>query len=144
MSRFLLDVNVVIALIDRDHVHHETAQDWFGTVGHRAWATCPIVQNGVVRIIGSARYPGGMGPPARIVALMSRFCALPAHEFWADDISLLDAEHVLADRLLDAGQVTDTYLLALAVKRGGKLATFDRRLVADAVPGGRKHLELIA
>ena len=144
MSRFLLDVNVLIALIDRDHVHHDAAQDWYAATGHRAWATCPIVQNGMIRIVGSPRYPGSVGPTAQIVALLARFCALPAHEFWADDISLVDGAHVRADRLLDAGQVTDTYLLALAARRGGKLATFDRRLVAVAVPGGRQHLELIA
>lgn len=143
MSRCLLDVNVLIALIDRDHVHHDSAQSWFGATGHAAWSTCPITQNGVIRIVGGSRYPGDMGPPARIVALLARFCALPGHEFWPDDISLLDPTRISSDRLLGQGQVTDSYLLALAVAHGGKLATFDRKLVTDAVPGGRRHIEVL-
>lgn len=74
---------------------------------------------------------------------MAGLCALPRHEFWPDDVSLLDEARFDHSRLLDSGQVTDSYLLALAVARGGMLATFDRRLVADAVRGGRSALYLI-
>jgi hypothetical protein len=74
---------------------------------------------------------------------MRRLCALPQHIFWPDDISLLDANRLNATRLLTSAQVTDSYLLALARAHAGKLATFDRRLIADAVPNGARSLHLI-
>jgi len=144
VTRFLLDVNVLIALIDPSHTQHETAHEWFAAHGHTAWATCPLTQNGVLRIVGHARYPNSPGTPAAVVTLMTALCKLPGHVFWPDDISLLDDERIDASRLLSSGQVTDSYLLALACNRGGRLASFDRRLVVDAVRGGALALHLIA
>lgn len=141
---FLLDVNVLIALIDPGHVQHDTAHEWFSARGKHAWATCPLTQNGVLRIVGQARYPNSPGTPAAVRDLMATFVALPGHTFWSDEVSLLDDSKIDATRLLTSAQVTDTYLLALAVARKGRLATFDRRLVADAVRGGSKALHLIA
>ncbi|BCQ29093.1 PIN domain-containing protein (plasmid) [Caballeronia sp. NK8] len=140
---YLLDVNVLIALLDAGHVQHEAAHAWFGQVGHAAWATCPLTENGVLRIIGNPRYPNTLETPAAVAPLVAQLHTHPCHEFWADDVSLLDAQHVDASRILATDQVTDTYLLALARAHGGTLATFDRRLVADAVPAGARHLELI-
>jgi predicted nucleic acid-binding protein len=68
---------------------------------------------------------------------------LPGHEFWPDDITLRDAERVARSRLLDSSQVTDSYLLALAKAHGGKLATFDQRLVTDAVVNGAQALHVV-
>ena len=141
---FLLDVNVLVALIDPAHVQHDTAHDWFAKHGKKAWATCPLTENGVVRIVGHPRYPNSPGTPAAVAQIMAGLCALPAHVFWPDDISLLDTQKLDASRLLSSSQVTDSYLLALACTHGGKLATFDRRLVTDAVRGGAKCLHLIA
>lgn len=143
-STFLLDVNVLIALIDPVHSYHATAHAWFGSTGKAAWATCPITQNGLLRIVGHARYPQRPGSPAKIAALLSRFCAGPNHHFWFDDTSVLDPKVVDVSHLLTSGQITDTYLLALAVKHGGKLATFDKRLVTDAVRGGNAAMHLIS
>ena len=139
----LLDVNVLIALIDPAHVHHDAAHDWFAKQGKKSWATCPLTENGVMRVVGHARYPNSPGTPAAVAELMSGLCALPGHVFWPDDISLLDAKKLDASRLLSSAQVTDSYLLALACAHGGKLATFDRRLVVDAVRGGATGLHLI-
>jgi toxin-antitoxin system PIN domain toxin len=143
VSAFLLDVNVLVALIDPVHVQHDAAHNWFAHHGAPAWATCPLTENGVVRIVSHPRYPGSPGPPAAIAALISRFCALPGHVFWPDDISLLDSRRIDSSRLLGHGQVTDSYLLALAHAHGGKLATFDRRLVTSAVRGGTGSLHVI-
>jgi hypothetical protein len=143
VTTFLLDVNVLVALIDPAHVQHEPAHSWFVSEGHENWATCPLTENGVVRIVSHPRYPGAPGTPAAIAAIVARFCALPGHTFWPDDISLLDEKRIDPSRLLSHGQVTDTYLLALAHAHGGKLATFDRRLVATAVHGGRESLHII-
>jgi len=140
---FLLDVNVLVALIDPAHVQHDAAHDWFAKHGKKAWATCPLTQNGVMRIVGNARYPNSPGTPAAVAQIMLGLCALPGHVFWPDDISLLDAKKLDVSRILSSAQVTDSYLLALACAHGGKLATFDRRLVTDAVRGGAKGLHLI-
>jgi uncharacterized protein len=140
---FLLDVNVLIALIDPAHVHHDPAHEWFADHGRRAWATCPLTENGVLRIVGHARYPNSPGTPAAVAKVMVGLRALPGHAFWPDDISLLDTEKLDTTRLLSSGQVTDSYLLALACGHGGQLATFDRRLVTDAVRNGTQSLHLI-
>lgn len=142
MTPYLLDVNVLIALFDPAHVHHDPAHEWFADIGRSSWATCPITENGAIRIISSARYPNSPGTPAAVVALLAGLRAVPGHIFWPDDISLMD-NSIDPSRLLNAGQVTDTYLLALAQAHQGKLATFDRRLVTDAVRDGRNCLHVI-
>lgn len=143
MSRFLLDVNVLIALIDPAHVGHDRAHSWFASEGSRAWATCPMTENGVLRIVGHPRYPNSPGTPAAVAELMAGLLALPGHKFWPDDVTLFDGRHIQCARLLDSSQVTDSYLLALASVHGGKLATFDRRLVAVAVVNGAEAIHLI-
>lgn len=143
MIRFLLDINVLIALIDPAHVQHDTAHMWFEAKGQKAWATCPLTENGVVRIVGHARYPNFPGSPAAVAELLASFRQLPGHEFWPDDVSLFDREHVNTTRLLDSAHVTDSYLLALARAHNGQLASFDQRLVTDAVTDGRQALHLI-
>ncbi len=143
MTTYLLDVNVLIALIDPAHVQHDAAHDWFAKQGQKSWATCPLTENGVMRIVGHARYPNSPGTPAAVAQLMTGLCALPGHVFWPGDISLLDSKKLDVSRLLSSSQVTDSYLLALAIAHDGKLATFDRRLVVDAVCGGANGLHLI-
>lgn len=143
MTRFLLDVNVLIALMDPAHVQHDRAHEWFGRFGKRAWASCPLTENGVLRIVGHARYPNSPGTPAAVAELMATFLAHPGHAFWPDAFTLLDRQRVDAARLLDSAQVADSYLLALAASHGGKLATFDRQLVADAVMNGPQSLHII-
>lgn len=140
---FLLDVNVLIALIDQSHINHSPALTWFDTMGHRSWATCPITENGVVRIVGSSSYVNSPGTPAAVAELMREFVSLPGHIFWPDDISLLDSTKLDISSLLTSAQVTDSYLLALARAHGGQLATLDRRLISEAVADGFLHLTLI-
>jgi toxin-antitoxin system PIN domain toxin len=144
--RFLLDVNVVIALIDPNHLHHDIAHEWFARVGAATWATCPIVENGVIRILGNPNYPLGdaSGSPAKVAAILGSLRDAPGHVFWPDDMSLLDTDLIALDTILSSRHVTDTYLLALAVKHGGQLATFDRRLTTSAVKSGAQALHVIA
>ena len=143
MSRFLLDINVLIALIDPGHVQHDRAHVWFAAKGQKAWATCPLTENGVLRVVGHPRYPNSPGSPAAVAELLFTFRKLPGHVFWSDDLSLFDREHVNAARLLGSAHVTDTYLLALARMHHGQLATFDQNIVTDAVIDGPKVLHLI-
>ena len=140
---FLLDVSVLIALIDRTHVHHPSAVDWFDSLGQDLWATCPITENGLVRILGSRRYRNSPGNPAIVGKLLNELVALPGHVFWADDVSLRDSTKFDFSRLQTASQVTDSYLLALAQAHGGKLATLDQKLIVNAVIGGAECVEVI-
>ena len=139
---FLLDVNVVIALIDPTHAGHDAAHRWFEDEGHVAWATCPLTENGVIRIVGHPKYPNSPGSPAAVAVIVSRLRALSGHVFWPDDISLLDSVRIEIGRLLSHKQVTDNYPLALAVTHGGQLASFDKRLTPAAVPRGQDCLYL--
>ena len=139
----LLDVNVLIALVDPDHVQHETAHDWFTASGGESWATCPMTENALLRILGHPRYPNSLGTPAAVVPHLSALRRSSGHVFWPDDVGLLDAKLVRADKLSTHAQVADTYLLALAAAHRGKLATFDRRLVTTAVVGGPQSLAVI-
>lgn len=143
MNVFLLDVNVLVALADPAHVQHDTAHAWFGTEGVPAFATCPLTENGLLRIVGHPRYPSSPGTPAAVAPTLAALRALPGHHFWPDDISLMDSQRVDMTRLLSHAQVTDSYLLALALAHGGQLATLDRRLVVDAVTGGAAALRQI-
>lgn len=140
---FLLDVNVLIALIDPTHVGHDAAHQWFAATGAASWATCPLTENGVIRIVGHPKYPNSAGSPAAAAPIVARLRALAGHVFWRDDFSLMDTALVDIARIVTPAQVTDTYLLALAVANEGRLATLDRRLSPDAVRRGRAALHVI-
>ena len=140
---WLLDVNVLIALIDPRNVHHQTAHTWFARVGQSSWASCPLTENGVIRVVGNPRFPNSPGSLPAVAESLNSVLSHPGHRFWPDDISLLDRQKVDLTRMLTSSQVTDSYLLALAVAHGGQLATFDQRLIVDAVPNGAQHLHLI-
>jgi len=140
---YLLDVNVLIALMDRSHVHHEAAHRWFGGPEASRWATCPMTENAVVRIMGGTGYVNSPGSLLVVARLLQQMMALPGHVFWPDDVSLFSTPGVDLDRLLTAAQVADSYLLALARAHGGKLASFDRRLITDAVREGASTLHVI-
>ena len=142
--RLLLDVNVWVALLDDAHVHSAAANALLAQPGLRI-ATCPLVENAVIRVLNLPAY-GRIGPfgLARVRDQIARACSDLDHEFWADDISLRDTGLVNFDRVRGHNQITDLYLLALAVRHGGSLATFDQGIaltaVADAQP---RHLTLL-
>ncbi|MGL5859383.1 MAG: type II toxin-antitoxin system VapC family toxin [Angustibacter sp.] len=134
MSRALLDVNVLLALLDSDHVDHSRASAWLDQEITGGWASCAITQNGFVRVISQPRYPSPV-PPHEAIALLRSAAAGQHHEFWPCDVSLLDAATVESARLHGPRQVTDAYLLALAVRHGGRFVTFDQALSPSAVAG---------
>jgi hypothetical protein len=141
---YLLDVNVLIALIDPAHIEHDRAHEWFDAIGRRSWATSPMTENGALRVLSNPRYPNSPGSPAVVAQILEELRALSGHTFWPDDISILDQQYLDTTRLLTTRQITDSYLLALALSHKGMLATFDRRLIPDAVRGGHKGLHRIA
>lgn len=140
---FLLDVNVLIALVDTDHVHHIVAHDWFAREGRQDWASCPITENGLARILGNPKYRNSDRSPGEVVDILARMTERDGHVRWPDDVSFTDSSLFIAERLRTLAQVTDAYLLGLAVRHGGKLATLDRRLSALPVIGGAEALHII-
>lgn len=143
MMVHLLDVNVLIALVDPAHIQHDQAHDWFGRIGRKAFATCPLTENGLIRIVGHPKYPNSPGPPSVVLQSLAAIRGLPGHQFWPDDLSIADAELFASELLSSHSRVTDSYLLALAASKGGRLATMDHKLATEVVAGGRKALTLI-
>jgi len=132
MSRALLDINVLLALLDSDHVDHDRAGDWLDREVDGGWASCALTQNGFVRIISQPRYPSPVSPTVAM-DLLGDACAAPSHQFWPCDVSLLD--DAIVDRSLLHGprQVSDAYLLALATAHEGRFVTFDRAVPLGSV-----------
>ena len=143
MTRALLDVNVLLALLDSDHVDHGRATDWLDDEIGTGWASCAITENGFVRILSQPRYPSPV-PPSRAIELLDRARGSGHHAFWPCDVSVLDARIVDRSRLHGPRQVTDAYLLAMAVAHDGRFATFDRSLSLDSVHGATQdHLTVL-
>jgi toxin-antitoxin system PIN domain toxin len=138
--RALLDVNVLIALLDADHSSHAAAVRWLEENGREGWASCPITQNGCIRVMSHPGYPNPI-PVRAIVERLAQAARHELHEAWNDDVSLLDPGVADSSRIHGPRQLTDVYLLALAVAHRGRLVTFDRTIPIDAVPGAqRRHL----
>lgn len=136
----LLDVNVLVAMFNPDHVHHEAAHDWFADHRREGWATCPLTENGLLRILANPRSSAGALRPPELADRLRTFRASGHHFFWSDSISLSDPK--IFDTAVIGGhrQLTDIYLLGLAKKMGGRLATFDRTIPLAAVRGATRTM----
>ncbi|MCL1838026.1 MAG: PIN domain-containing protein [Propionibacteriaceae bacterium] len=130
----LLDTNVLIALLDPAHTFHAIAASWFRDHAADGWATCPITENGFVRIVSHSSYPQPI-TVADAVEIMRCACSHAAHSFWPDNITVIDNTIINDAHLLTSGQVTDTYLLGLAIHHDGYLVTLDRRIDVAAIRG---------
>jgi toxin-antitoxin system PIN domain toxin len=137
MSIPLADVNVLVALVNPDHIHHDSAHDWLRGLGKEAWATCPISVNGCLRILSQYSFGGALRTPAQVAASLETVLAHPRHAFWPDSVSILEGGLFARESILSGKQVTDIYLLGLAVRRGGHLVTFDRSIPWKAVVGAK-------
>jgi toxin-antitoxin system PIN domain toxin len=141
--RALLDINVLIAVHDRDHVHHTLASEWLETHSQDGWASCPLTQNGFLRIMGQSAYSNPQ-PLALLVQMLQSSTGPAFHQFWPDDISILDGLKFNHPHIHSPRQLTDLYLLGLAVKNHGCLVTFDQRIPLSAVNGARPgHLAVL-
>ena len=144
MKRALLDINVLLALFDANHVRHHDARRWLKLHIGGGWASCPITQNGFVRIISQPSYPAPI-PAAQAIQLLRSATETSWHEFWPDDISILARDHIRASRIHGPKQLTDAYLLALAQANDGRFVTFDQRIDRTAVQGcAGEHLVVIS
>ena len=141
--RALLDVNVLLALMDSGHVHHGPALAWWRNERDKGWASCPLTQNGFVRIVCQGKYPE-RPTAAQAIEQLRLQLAEPGHEFWPDDVSITETALFDRSRILGPKQISDVYLLALAVKNGGRFVTFDRSIPLRAVRGAEpRHLVVI-
>lgn len=145
---YLLDVNLLLAVDNKLHPHHDDAQRWFKhrirTEQHR-WATCPITENGFIRIASNPNYPQAAtyGTVADTTAALAQLCTDTQHEFWTDNPSLRDAPRFDLSRVAGPRQLTDVYLLALAIEHGERLATLEQNFPAAGVPSGLAALERV-
>ena len=143
MKTALLDVNILTALLWPAHEHHETAHRWFrGRDGGR-WATCSLTQLGFVRIVSNPAFSRDALSPAGAVALLAANLTHPAHEFWTENLPVPSAIKGMEAGLQGYRQLSDVYLLALASRRKGVLATFDRGLRAPAGETFGSALEIV-
>ena len=141
----LLDVNVLVALFDPAHVHHEAAHAWFGRNRSRRWATCALTENVLLRVLSNPAYPGRRTTVEDAAARLLTFCSNCEHVFWPDSISVRDPGRFRWNDVQGHRQLTDVYLLALSISNRGRLATFDSTISLKAVEGAAaQSLELLA
>jgi uncharacterized protein len=145
MSAFLLDVNVLVALLWPTHSLHSRAQRWFRGHSKQGWATCPLTEAGFVRVASNPAFSSDALATREALDLLGMNLGTEFHRFWPDDVSLADAVKALGIRLSGHKQVTDAYLLGLASRHDGKLATLDHSLASLLLPGSPdlKRIELI-
>jgi hypothetical protein len=140
----LLDVNLLVALFDPMHIHHEVAHEWFGRHRSQGWATCPLTENGFVRVVSTPQYPGQGTSLRDAIARLAEARQSSDHFFWQDTASLCDADFFQPAYIQGYRQLTDVYLLGLAVANSGKLVTFDRGLPLKAIVGAEpRHVEIL-
>jgi toxin-antitoxin system PIN domain toxin len=136
--RALFDLNVLISLFDEQHVHYAKAHHWWAQNRSSGWASCPLTQNGFLRILSQPSYQIPV-PLSEAFQYLRDVTARNDHRFWPDDVSLLDEQVINRERVLGPKQLTDVYLLALAVKHHGRLVTFDRTISIAVVRGAKPH-----
>lgn len=141
----LLDVNVLVALVWPNHVHHDPAHRWFSRIRSSGWATCSLTESAFIRVSSNKGVIAGAGTPGEAADLMRRFREATGHVFWEDDVSPATSSFVRWEAIGGSRQVTDAHLLALAIRRQGRLASFDPGFTALLPEGSRpeRHLTVI-
>jgi uncharacterized protein len=142
---FLLDVNVLIAMAWPTHSAHGKVQQWLSGHAMEGWATCPLTETAFVRILSNPAFSPNALTPGHALDLLEANLGHPAHRFWADEPSLLQALETLPLRLVGHQQVTDAYLLGLSVHKKGKFATMDRSILelVEEKSRARESIELV-
>ena len=138
----LLDLNLLIALAWPSHLHHPQAHAWFSDKASSGWATCPFTQCGFVRLSSNPRIIPDAVLPQQALALLEEIVAHPHHVFWPDAVPLVGTELISTSLLVGHRQVTDAYLLGLAIHHGGKLATLDQS-IAHLLPSDSHHRDVL-
>lgn len=131
----LPDVNVLIALHDPKHVGHEKAHNWFMSEGQHSWATCPLTENGFVRVFTQTQYPNSVGRVAAALYILENMVQVysATHYFWHDSVSLRDKTCFMAETIVGPKQITDVYLLGLCQQNAGTLITLDTGITSTTI-----------
>jgi toxin-antitoxin system PIN domain toxin len=140
---FLLDLNCLIALADPDHRHYETTKRWFVETGNKGWSVCPLTEAGFVRVTTNPSYGATVRTVSQATAVLAGFARSPGYRFWPVDKPWAALTAPFAARIFGHQQVTDAYLLGLAVQQRGVLVTFDKGIQYLAGPEFRKHVLLL-
>ena len=142
-TRYLLDINVLIALMDPDHTFHQLAHQWWNQ-NDRPWASCPITENGLIRIMASTAYSKNCQlTVADVTTLLSVFVSNTNHVFWHDHLSFRDQQEFKHTSILSSKHLTDLYLLALAAKNNATLVTFDQNISSIPITSAKSENLLI-
>ena len=128
----LLDVNVLVGMLDANHEHHAAVAGWLGQ-NEDTWASCPITQNGYLRIVTQEGYANAISINEAVNKL-GQAVSTASHEFLSDDISLLNEQLVAHEHIQGPKQLTDIYLLALSVSHGARFVTLDQGVSRITVP----------
>jgi len=139
---YLLEVNLLVALLWPEHSFYDIAQEWFQTKGRHGWATCPITQAGFVRITSNPAFSRDAASPQEAASVLRESMRHPHHNFWPDSIGFAEATALFDAQIVGHKQITDAYLLGLAIHNGGKLATLDRS-ITSLLPPSSPHLRSI-
>ena len=143
-AAYLLDVNVLIALADAGHQFHDAARQWRDSHVHLGWATCPLTENALLRIMAQSSYPRSFGSPEQALPILRALRLATGHEFWPDEVTLADTALFPVLTGISSAQLTDIYLVGLAVNRGARFVTFDNRIPAGVAAGGAPAVEIIS
>ena len=138
----LLDVSVLLAMLWSRHTFFRLASGWFGENRGAGWATCPATQAGFVRLYAQRSVTGMEVPIKEAMEVLADNCASPDHVFWPQDSPVVNLLPEIRQRLTGHQQLTDAILLDLAIRKGGRLATLDRR-VENLLPAGSPHRSAI-
>ncbi|MBT3470779.1 MAG: VapC toxin family PIN domain ribonuclease [Opitutae bacterium] len=139
----LLDINVLIALYDPGHEHHDLSHGWFEGIRKEGWATCPLTENGFIRIMSHPNNPASLGLPREAAKRLRQFRKSGHHVFWPDELSVLDSPPFKLGSLTSGKFLLDIYLLGLAARNKGALSTFDERMMTKCVRNGKEYVEVI-
>jgi len=132
---FLLDANVLVALAWPEHTAHDQVGRWFDKWAKDGWATCPFTQSALLRILTNPAFSANALSIQNAVSVLETNVNRPGHQFWAATISMVEAMSRVRGRLTGHRQITDAYLVALAMHHSGKLATLDRGIGSLAPKG---------
>jgi toxin-antitoxin system PIN domain toxin len=146
MKGYLLDTNVLVALLWPGHAQHDLVVKWFARHRGRGWATCPLTEAAFVRIVSNPAFSRDAVTPREAAGVLAANTRAEDHVFWPDEMAFAAAVGFAGVRLVGHQQVTDAYLLGLAIHRGGVLATLDARIAALTEPRSaeRKALEVVS
>jgi toxin-antitoxin system PIN domain toxin len=135
-------VNVLLAIADTEHMFHRSIHEWLGAHREELWASCPLTENGFVRILSQPSYRGSRLNTAEAIETLRRLKAASGrrHVFWSDEVSITDRAAFDRAKIAGHAQITDVYLAVLAWRKHGRLVTFDTQIPWHAVIGATADL----